>query len=246
MPGGRTAAYRNTGDGDITPVSSVDLHACKGNLTIVRRNIEWRGSALDITNSMQRKAVMIYTHGVVVRQSPCMRCVHGSGPFKECVVAFNDQGYIANGVCANCYWLHRTDVCGTRHNLPCQELFNAGLDLGEFEEVCKAQCGGIHIRNNNALPVLAAAPPMALPAAPQMAPQMATPMASLMPPPMPPVTQTQAGNATSRHISGPRQRKRKAQSVGRNVISLPERPRKRGPGGFHGYPAVNVNYGAQN
>jgi Protein of unknown function (DUF3716) len=144
MPGGRRVSYRNTGGGTITPVASIDLEACKGNVAVPRRNIEWRGDALDINDAMRRKAAYIYSHGVVVQGVPCSRCVNGSGPFKDCVVAFDDKGYIANGVCANCYWLHRTDLCSSRKLLPCEALWRAGFELGGFEEACKAHCGSAH------------------------------------------------------------------------------------------------------
>lgn len=132
--------------GAITPVGSLDLSRLQGNLPVAHRHVEWRGAfALPIVTVMQRKACKIYTHGTVVNHVPCTRCVNGSGPFRRCVVAWDNNGYIAKGVCANCYWQHRTDVCSRRHDYPCKALADAGRNLGDFASACEIACGGIHL-----------------------------------------------------------------------------------------------------
>ncbi|RAO74193.1 uncharacterized protein BHQ10_010205 [Talaromyces amestolkiae] len=132
--------------GLVTPIAGIDLSRCGGNLTIPVRDLEWlepRAQALD--TSYRRKAAKIYTHGTVADTAPCSRCAAGKGPFRKCVIAWDDQGYIANGNCANCYWFHKTSSCNRRYILPCEALAKAGKDLGEFQEACSIHCNGTHI-----------------------------------------------------------------------------------------------------
>lgn len=132
--------------GLVTPIAGIDLSRCGGNLTIPVRDLEWlepRAQALDTT--YRRKAAKIYTHGTVADLAPCSRCAAGKGPFRKCVIAWDNEGYIANGNCANCYWFHKTSSCSRRYILPCEALANAGKDLGEFEEACSIHCSGAHI-----------------------------------------------------------------------------------------------------
>ncbi|GAM38589.1 hypothetical protein TCE0_033f09431 [Talaromyces pinophilus] len=144
---------RNTqaGQGLVTSIADIDLSHCGGNLTNPVRDLEWLAPhAQELNTSYRRKAAKIYTHGAAADLAPCSRCASGKGPFQKCVIAWDEQGYISNGNCANCYWFHKTSSCSRRYVLPCQALYDKGLDLGEFEEACRIHCDGEHIIAGNA------------------------------------------------------------------------------------------------
>jgi hypothetical protein len=134
----------------VTPIAGIDLSRCSGNLTDPVRDLEWLAPhAQELNTSYRRKAAKIYTHGTAADLAPCSRCATGKGPFQKCVIAWDDEGYISQGNCANCYWFHKTSSCSRRYTLPCQALADLGEDLGGFEEACRIHCGGAHIPDDS-------------------------------------------------------------------------------------------------
>ncbi|KAH8689014.1 hypothetical protein BGW36DRAFT_258190, partial [Talaromyces proteolyticus] len=132
----------------VTPVHTLNLSKCRSKLNHPKRDLEWRERELQVNpdDSYQRRAAKIYTHGYEVGPLlECTRCRNSIGPFPKCVVAYDEQGYIARGCCANCVWYHRTDVCTLRNPLPCAALAEAKLPMGPWGQACANYCFGEHL-----------------------------------------------------------------------------------------------------
>ncbi|KUL82256.1 hypothetical protein ZTR_10773 [Talaromyces verruculosus] len=121
--------------GLVTSIADIDLSHCGGNLTNPVRDLEWIAPhAQELNTSYRRKAAKIYTHGAAADLAPCSRCASGKGPFQKCVIAWDEQGYISNGNCANCYWFHKTSSCSRRYVLPCQALYDKVEEAEEDDD----------------------------------------------------------------------------------------------------------------